>query len=119
MEAFGLIFELKKQKKDGLDVKSAKYFENTTVAHVTISNSSDAPFTLRNQSKYHFYNLTDLVIVQAHGEVNIDVRTIKKTRKFELEFEVLSALPVPQTHPFTNIIIRVNQEFLFNFNMRL
>ena len=92
-----------------LDVKSAKYFENTTVAHVIISNSSDAPYILRNQSKYDFYNLTDLVIVPAHGEVNIDVRTIKKTRKFELEFEVLSALTAPQTHPVINIIIRVNQ----------
>ena len=77
--------------------------------YVTISNSSDAPYTLRNQSKYDFYNLTNLVIVPAHGEVNIDVRTIKKTRKFELEFEVLSALTAPQTHPVINIIIRVNQ----------
>ena len=32
-----------------------------------------------------YYNLTDLVIVPAHREVNIDVRTIKKKRKFELE----------------------------------
>ena len=92
-----------------LDVKYAKYFENTTVAHITIYNSSDTPYNLRNQSKYNFYNPTDLVIVPAHGEVNIDVRTIKKTRKFELEFEVLSALTAPQLHPFINIIIRVNQ----------
>ena len=92
-----------------VEPKSGKYFDNTTVALVIISNSSDAPYTLRNQSKYDFYNLTDLVIVPAHGEVNIDVRTIKKTRKFELEFEVLSALTAPQTHPVINIIIRVNQ----------
>ena len=92
-----------------LKVNSAKYFTNTTVAHVTISNNSDAPYTLRNQSKYDFYNLTDLVMIPAHGEVNIDVRTIEKLRKFELQFEVLNALTAPQTHPVINIIIRAKQ----------
>ena len=79
------------------------------VNDTTFFNSSDAPYILRNQSKYDFYNLTDLVIVPAHGEVNIHVRTIKKTRKFELEFEILTALTAPQKHPVKNIIIRVNQ----------
>ena len=60
-----------------LKVKSAKYFADTTVAHVTISNNSDAPCTMRNHSEYNFYNLTDLVMIPAHGEVNIDVRTLK------------------------------------------
>ena len=92
-----------------LKVESAKYFTNTTVAHVTISNNSDAPYTLRNQSKYDFYNLTDLVMIPAHGEVNIDVRTIKKLRKFKLQFEVLNALTAPQTHPVIDIIIRPKQ----------
>ena len=92
-----------------LKINSAKYFANTTVAHVTISNNSDAPYTLRNQSKYDFYNLTDLVMIPAHGEVNIDVRTIEKLRKFKLQFEVLNALTAPQTHPVIDIIIRVKQ----------
>ena len=92
-----------------LEVKSAKYFTNTTVAHVTISNNSDAPYTLRNHSEYDFYNLTDLVMIPAHGEVNIDVRTIKKLRKFSLQFEVLNALTAPKTHPVIDIIVRVKQ----------
>ncbi len=92
-----------------LKVKSAKYFSNTTVAHVTISNNSDAPFTLRNQSKYDFYNLTDIITIPPHGDVNIDVRTINKKRKFELQFEVMSALTAPKTHPVISIIVRPKQ----------
>ena len=92
-----------------LEVKSAKYFTNTTVAHVTISNSSDAPYTLRNHSEYDFYNLTDLVIIPEHGKTNIDVRTIKKLRKFTLQFEVLNALTAPKTHPVIDIIVRAKQ----------
>ena len=30
-----------------LNVISAEYLENTIIAHVTISNNSDAPFTLK------------------------------------------------------------------------
>ena len=92
-----------------LKIRSAKYFANTTVAHVTISNNSDAPYTLRNQSKYDFYNLIDLVMIPPHGEVNIDVRTIEKLRKFELQFEILSALTAPNTHPILNLIVKPQQ----------
>ena len=92
-----------------LEVKSAKYFTNTTIAHVTIANNSDAPYTLRNHGEYDFYNLTDLVMIPAHGEVNIDVRTIEKLRKFTLQFEVLNALTAPKTHPVIDIIVRVKQ----------
>ena len=40
-----------------LNVTSAEYLENTIIAHITISNNSDAPLTLKNKSKYDFYNL--------------------------------------------------------------
>ncbi len=89
-----------------LNVKSAEYIPNTTVVHVTISNNSDAPYSLINQSEYDFYNLTDLVAIPAHGEVNIDVRTIDKKRKFQLKFEVLNALTAPNTHPVITISVR-------------
>ncbi len=48
-------------------------------------------------------------MIPAHGEVNIDVRTIKKLRKFTLQFEVLNALMAPRTHSVIDIIIRVKQ----------
>ena len=89
-----------------IKVKSAKYINNTTIAHVVISNNSDAPFILRNQSIYDFYNATDLVILPAHDDTIVDVRTIDKKRKFELHFEVLSALNAPNSHPVITLDIR-------------
>ena len=35
---------------NSLEVESASYISNTTIVHVVLSNNSDAPYTLRNQS---------------------------------------------------------------------
>jgi len=77
--------------------------------HVVLSNNSDAPYILRNQSAYDFYNTTDLVMIPPHGEAIIDVRTIDKKRKFEMQFEVLNALSAPATHPVFTILVRPKQ----------
>jgi len=92
-----------------LKVKSASYINNTTIVHTVISNNSDAPYTLRNQSDYDFYNATNLITVPPHGSTIIDVRTITKKRKFELEFEVLNALVKPDTHPIFRLVVRPKQ----------
>ena len=92
-----------------IKVKSANYVHNTTIAHVVMSNNSDAPYTLRNQSKFDFYNATNLITIPPHGTTIIDIRTMTKKRKFELEFEVLNALVEPDTHPIFRIVVRPKQ----------
>jgi len=92
-----------------LSIRSANYIQNTTIVHVVLSNNSDAPYTLRNQSSYDFYNTTDLITIPPHGETIVDVRTIDKKRKFEMQFEVLNALTAPATHPVFRIQIRPKQ----------
>jgi len=94
---------------NSIKIKSAKYINNTTIVHVVMSNNSDAPYTLRNQSKFDFYNATNLVTIPPHGTTIIDVRTITKKRKFELEFEVLNALVEPDTHPIFRVVVRPKQ----------
>ena len=92
-----------------LSIRSASYIQNSTVVHVVLANNSDAPYILRNQSTYDFYNTTDLITVPPHGEAIIDVRTIEIKRKFEMQFEVLSALSAPATHPVFTILVRPKQ----------
>ncbi len=92
-----------------MSIHSASYIRNSTIVHVVLANNSDAPYILRNQSKYDFYNNTDLVMVPPHGKAIIDVRTINKKRKFEMQFEVLNALTAPATHPVFTILIRPKQ----------
>ena len=94
---------------NSIKIKSAKYINNTTIVHVVMSNNSDAPYTLRNQSEFDFYNATNLVTIPPHGTTIIDVRTITKKRKFELEFEVLNALVEPDTHPIFRVVVRPKQ----------
>ena len=89
-----------------LKIKSAKYIKNTSIAHVVISNDSDAPYTLRNQSEYDFYNSTNLINIPPHSETIIDVRTLEKKRRFSMEFEVLSALIGPDTHPVFRLVVK-------------
>ena len=89
-----------------LNVKSAHYIKNSTVAHVVIFNNSDAPYILRNQSKYDFHNTTDLVTISPNSSTIVDVRTINKKRKFELEFEIINALIAPFKHPVVSIIVK-------------
>jgi hypothetical protein len=48
-------------------------------------------------------------MVPPHGEAIIDVRTIDKKRKFEMQFEVLNALSAPNTHPVISIIVKPKQ----------
>ena len=58
-----------------LKIESAHYVSATTIAHVVISNNSDAPYTMRNHSEYDFYNGTNLVVIPPHGSAIVDVRT--------------------------------------------
>ena len=92
-----------------LKIKSAHYLSATTIAHVVISNNSDAPYTMRNQSEYDFYNGTNLITIPPHESAIVDVRTLTKKRKFELQFEVLNALVKPDTHPLFRIVVRPKQ----------
>ena len=71
-------------------MKSARYIDNTTISHVVLSNNSDAPYTLKNQSIYDFYNSTDLVILPAHSNTIVDVRTIDKKSIFNSLFLLFS-----------------------------
>ena len=92
-----------------LEIESAHYISATAIAHVVISNNSDAPYTMRNQSEYDFYNGTNLITIPPHGSAIVDVRTLTKKRKFELQFEVLNALVMPDTHPLFRIVVRPKQ----------
>ena len=92
--------------KASIEIKSAGYLGNSTVAHVVMKNNSDAPHMLKNIGEYTFHNETNVVIIPPHGHKIIDVRTIEKKSKFSLSFEVLSALTSPGVHPRIDLIIR-------------
>ena len=79
-----------------LSLQDASY-GNQKILSVSINNNSDADFFLRNKSKYGFYDgHTDIIVVAQHTTVKLQVKTGKKVRRIELEFEVLNALTAPR-----------------------
>ncbi len=78
-----------------LSMTDASYGDGEIMT-VTLTNTSDADFQLRNLSKFTFYENTDFVEVPAHDAIELRVKTPNKVKRLELEFEVLNALVAPK-----------------------
>ncbi len=92
-----------------LSVKTAEYGEDTSLLHVAIKNTSDAPFTLRNRSEYTFAAATDLIVVKPHAVTWLHVKTGERGFRHDLVFEVLNAVTAPSTHPEWTLTIEVEE----------
>ena len=92
-----------------LSVKTAEYGEDTSLLHVAIKNTSDAPFTLRNRSEYTFAAATDLIVVKPHAVTWLHVKTGERGFRYELVFEVLNVVTAPSTHPEWALTIEVEE----------
>ena len=82
-----------------LKVKKLEYPNNTSVAHITISNLSDVEFELKNLSDFTFYDVADMVKISPQGETLIKVKTVNQLENFQLKFQVLNAVTAPKVHP--------------------
>ena len=85
--------------KAALDVTEARYLPGMQVGYVRIANDSDAPMRLRNLSAYTFPEQGGYLEVPPHGSTRLVVRPGELLEELELEFEVVSALIAPKTHP--------------------
>ena len=85
--------------KAALNVTEARYLPGMHVGYVRIANDSDAPVRLRNLSAYTFPEQGGYVEVPPHGSTRLVVRPGELLEELELEFEVVSALIAPKTHP--------------------
>ena len=85
--------------KAALDVTEGRYQPGLHVGSIRISNDSDAAILLRNRSAYTFPEHGDLIEIPAHGSMLLAVRPGELLEELELDFEVVSALIAPKTHP--------------------
>lgn len=81
-----------------LKATPAPYPKNREVVSVTISNSSDTEFLLKNLSEFTLHGEADVIAIPALGEKTIIVKTRKQLQSFDLKFEVLNAVIAPQQH---------------------
>ena len=66
------------------------------ILNVSITNTSDADFHLRNKSRYGFFSNTDLIIIPQHSTQKLQVKTGDKVERIELQFEVMNAFTAPK-----------------------
>ncbi|MDE2995847.1 MAG: Sb-PDE family phosphodiesterase [Bacteroidota bacterium] len=79
------------------------YQGDSSIARVTISNSSDAWYTLRNASAFRFHDRGNLLDVPPHHSVEFLVKTGERLESIDLSFEVLNAVTAPATHPVVTL----------------
>jgi hypothetical protein len=91
-----------------LNVESARYTAETSIAKVRIRNQSDAPFVLRSRLPFTLHNHSDLVTLEPHSTTELNVKTRDRLKSFEWEFSVLNAVTAPATHP--NVLLNVTIE---------
>ena len=77
-----------------LSLHDASYGDGE-ILNVSITNTSDADFHLRNKSKYNFYRHTSVITIGQHSTEKIMVKTGTKIGRAELDFEVLNAFTAP------------------------
>ena len=83
------------------------YSSKTTVAHITIENTSDAEFVLENQSEYTLHLHADIVNIKPNTTTILEVKTIKALDSFNMKFKVLNAVDAPKSHPKINLQFKV------------
>ena len=91
--------------KASLGIEKAEYIKNSSVVNLKIKNKSSVPFIMRNVGDFNFYSDTNIFTVEANSFKIIDVKTKRKLRKFDLQFEVINAITAPNTHPVIKISV--------------
>jgi hypothetical protein len=82
-----------------LNITEARYRPNLEIISLTLENNSDANLVLHNRSTYTFLEQADYIRVPAHGSTRVTVRPGVVIDTLELDFEVVTALIAPKTHP--------------------
>ena len=95
---FGVKRNLNPLLEASLSIESAAYNNETQIVSLTIKNSSDANFLLKNNSDYTFANSDDMVQVPAQGYKHLQVKTLKRLNQLILDFTVMNALVAPKQY---------------------
>ena len=88
-----------------LEIEKAEYIKNSSVVNLKIKNKSSVPFIMRNVGDFNFYSDTNIFTVEANSFKIIDVKTKRKLRKFDLQFEGINAITAPDTPPVIKISV--------------
>ncbi|MCB0568912.1 MAG: PHP domain-containing protein [Phaeodactylibacter sp.] len=92
-----------------LSVAKAAYQGPSSLAVVTVRNTSDVEYVLQSRSGYTFHTSTGLVVLHPQGETELQVKTLEQLKEFDLPFTVLNAVTAPNEHPDITLHVVIAQ----------
>lgn len=90
-----------------LEIVGATYQDDTSVLDVMIENTSEASYILDSRDDYTFHARTDMVTIEPHQTVRLQVKTGERMNSIELGFDVLNAVVAPEAHPTVTFEVTV------------
>lgn len=90
-----------------LQVVEAKYIGKSSVLSIMLQNTSDVDLLLSNKSNYSFHKRAEYIVVKAHSQTEIQVKTLAKLPVIQLPFEVLNGILAPKQHPVINLQVKI------------
>jgi hypothetical protein len=94
--------------QESLKFQEATYDGNSTVLNIPIENTTNAAFTLQNNSAFTFHNSLDIVSIKPFEKITLSVKTVTKLSDLKLAFTVLNAAYAPGKHPVVTYSVKVN-----------
>lgn len=88
-----------------LSASPLSYRATTFIAEVILNNVSDADFNLRYTGDYTFMNNADRITVPAHGQIKLQIKPGKRSKKLTLPFVVENTLTAPGKHAQIKIVV--------------
>ena len=85
--------------RQSLVIKNGIYKENTDVLTVVIENKTNAEFILQNHTDFTFQNSNDIITIKPADKNVLEIKTKQRLKTIKLDFEILSAVNAPNTHP--------------------
>jgi len=84
-----------------------KYSGKTSLAVMTITNTSDISFYCENQGDLTFYNSTRFFVLPAHSTTTLMVKTKVILESFDLDLKVLNLIDGPRKSMTTTLAVKV------------
>jgi len=82
-----------------IQVKSAKYINNTQVLEVQLENVSSSPLLFQNEMEYSFYSSSPVFEIPALGSYTLRIKTLEEKQNIDLKLKAIGTFTAPRVSP--------------------
>ncbi len=95
--------------KASIQVKSAKYINNTQVLEVVLENVSSSTLLFQNEMDYSFYSSSPVFEVPALGNYTLRIKTLEEKEAILLKLKAIGTFTAPKVSPVISWNIAVEK----------